>query len=218
MKKHLKSFKHIISLCLILFSLFFNFPCHAFELTVPASANEIDVWDLVLEENCHYPIVPKGVTPQIQKKMLEQYNSLKKKGFEVIQMRNNEVIKITISTDYLFEFNSTNLNEESSAKYLNHFLEYLKVNGLYRVIIVVHHDNSLSPDEAEDLTYDRVFSIKDWFLKRHKNAESIIPYSMGNDMLITDDNSKKGRKRNRRLEIYLIPGELMIELASEDNL
>ena len=41
---------------------------------------------------------------------------------------------------------------------------------------------------------------------------------MGNDELLTSDKSKKGQKMNRRLEIYIIPGKLMIELATENKL
>ena len=68
------------------------------------------------------------------------------------------------------------------------------------------------------MTYERVLSIVEWSQKKHQNAKYIIPYSMGNDELLTSDKSKKGQKMNRRLEIYIIPGKLMIELATENKL
>ena len=218
MKKHLIFYKINYKIILFILVSFISCPSYGFDLTVPINSDEIDVWELLLEENICYPNIPVDVSSQVKTKIERQYKSLKKKGFNVKLIRNDEVIKLSIPTDDLFDFNSPNLNESSATKYLNHILEYLKYNNLYRIVIAVHHDDSLSPNEAENLTYERAFKLIDWLQIREKNANPIVPYSMGNDMLLTQDSSKKGKKLNRRLEIYIIPGELMFELAREKKL
>ena len=38
---------------------------------------------------------------------------------------------------------------------------------------------------------------------------------MGNDDPLTSDKSKKGQKKNRRLDVYILPGKYIIKYVKE---
>ena len=217
MRRHLTSFK-LRLICLVA-AIQVIFICSAFDFTTEKDIEEINVWDLDLEENISYPQIPVSISNDIAEYIGNQYKKLKKQGYNVSLVRNGQVIKIQIPTDNFFDINSIILNEKICSIYLSGIINtFLQIKDFYRVIFSMHHDNSLGGDEAEELTYERVLSIVEWSQKKHQNAKYIIPYSMGNDELLTSDKSKKGQKMNRRLEIYIIPGKLMIELATENKL
>ena len=213
MKKHSKNFK--ASIFVILFvALIYSSAC-AFDFTEDVDPNEIDVWDLVLEENLNYPPIPSDVVSEIRQIIKSDYTKLKKLGYDVSLIRNDEVIKITISIDNLFEFDSSEFLVEDGAKYFEPLIPYIRVTDAYRVIMVAHHDFSLESEEAEELTYNRVINIIKWLKTKHANAKNIIPYSMGNDDPLTSDKSKKGQKKNRRLDVYILPGKYIIKYVKE---
>lgn len=217
MKIHWKIF-NVRLICLIA-ALHIIFNCNAFDFTVEKDSEEINVWDLELDDNINYPEIPDNVSKKISKYVETQYKQLKKQGFNVSLIRGDEVIKISIPADNFFDVNSIILNENNCSIYLSPIIaNFLQFKDFYRVLFSMHHDRSLNSQDAEQLTYERVLSIVEWSQKKHQNAKYIIPYSMGNDELLTSDKSKKGQKMNRRLEIYIIPGKLMIELATENKL
>ncbi len=198
---------------------------YAFDLTEDIDATEVDVWELTLEENIGYPEIPNAVSKQIKSLIKQQYEHLqsfykqfRKQGFEVRLIRNDEVIKITMPADSFFAKDSSNFNIKNGSKYWLTILGYLRITEFYRVIISVHHDNTINGDAANDLTYKRVLAITDWLSLKTVNSRNVIPYSMGNDYPLTKDNSSKNRAKNRRIEIFIFPGKTMIDLAKENKL
>ena len=218
MKIHLMNFKNNHIIFLILMLIMQTSHCFAFEFTEDKDIDEEDVWELNLEDNISYPSIPESLHSVIKKNIEKQYKNLKKQGYNVSQVRNDEVIKIVLSVDEIFKTNTSEVSAHNCEKYLNPIIPYLKITDLYRVIFTIHHDNSLNSSDADKLTQARVFSVIDWLQLKHQNAKNIIPYSMGNEDPITMDRSKKAQKKNRRLEIYIIPGKLMVELANENKL
>ena len=191
----------------------------ALDLTIDIdSIDGIDVWDLAIEENVNYPIVPQQMQSQISQHIKTQYEYLKSKGYSIKLIRNNEVLMITIPIDSLFRTNMYNYIKKSGEESLCPLIQYLKIKEMYRMILAVHHDDTLSSESADILTYERVLYLIDWLSSKTANANDVIPYSMGNAYPITSDKSSYGREKNRRLEIFIVPGKTMLELADEKKL
>lgn len=191
---------------------------YSFDLIEYNDVEDINFEELSISENINYPIIPNELHPIIIKVIDEQYNQLKKMGYTVNRIRNNEAIQLTISIDDLFESNSYSKIKDSGITFLMPILKYLKVKQLYRIIISCHHDKSITETEADFITKERVLTLSDWFSSQSYNAHNVIAYYMGNEYPLVSDLTSKGRKRNRRLEIFLIPGKTMIELARENKL
>ena len=45
------------------------------------------------------------------------------------------------------------------------------------------------------------------------NAENVVPYALGPDEPLKPNNSIDNRRQNRRLEVYLVPGKVMVTKA-----
>ena len=61
------------------------------------------------------------------------------------------------------------------------------------------------------LTIQRVLDIFDWFERNGAATDFLIPYAAGSHEPLVPNNSTENRYRNRRLEVYLIPGEAMFK-------
>jgi len=81
----------------------------------------------------------------------------------------------------------------------------------------MHSDNTGSEAYTIQLTRSRVNAIFDWF-EAHGSTDFVVPYALGDSDPVVDNNSFENRKKNRRLEIYLVPEQVMIEQAKKGNL
>ena len=128
----------------------------------------------------------------------------------------NDVIKIIIPADLLFEPNSTSLSNDAE-EYLQYYANRLRVPGLYNMVLAMYHDNTGSPRYCQELTDQRIQSIYDWFVI-NSNAKYVSYFSFGDKDPMLDNNSINNRRMNRRLEIYLVPGPTMIDQAKRNLL
>lgn len=126
--------------------------------------------------------------------------------------RNKEVLLITIPAHLLFSPNSTELIR-GSEEYLIPIKRYLKSPDMYRVLLVMHTDNTGSEYYRDKLTAERVDAVFDWFDDELPDTRYLFSYAMGDEMPLVPNNSIENRKKNRRLEIYLVPGTKMVEEA-----
>ncbi|MDE6638264.1 MAG: hypothetical protein K2K32_08540, partial [Muribaculaceae bacterium] len=72
--------------------------------------------------------------------------------------RKKEVILITIPASYLFAPNSTELSDRAS-KYLKPIMRYMKDPDMFRVLFVMHTDNTGSLQYRDNITADRVDAV-----------------------------------------------------------
>ena len=83
----------------------------------------------------------------------------------------------------------------------------------------MHSDNTGNEIYTMDLTTKRVNSIFDWIGEKDKRkTDYVVPYALGNNDPIVDNNSIINRDRNRRLVIYLIPEKIMINQAKRGKI
>lgn len=148
-------------------------------------------------------------------KLISKFNG--PDGCSVENYRNKEVLLVTIPARLLFAPNETLLNDKADG-YLSPFKRYLKQPDTYRVLLVMHTDNTGSDQYRDEITEERVESIFEWFEEQGCDTSFLFPYAMSDEMPIYDNNSQKNRDANRRLEIYLMPGKKMLEQAKKGRI
>lgn len=131
--------------------------------------------------------------------------------------RNKEVLLITIPAHLLFEPNETELRKGAS-EYLVPIKRYLKEPDMFRVMLVMHTDNTGSAEYRDRLTLERVDSVFDWFEESGANTKYLFSYALGDEMPLKPNDSMENRRQNRRLEIYLVPGEKMVQQAKKGRI
>ena len=134
MKKRLMFFKYnrAIAIVIVLLSSIKSF---SFDLVEPKTSEDIDLWELTIEQNVNYPIVPKDLQPQINHVVESQYNKLKKYGYNIKLIRNNDVIMLTIPMDELFNGNNYREVKKGGERILKPLIDLFKVKELFRVVI-----------------------------------------------------------------------------------
>lgn len=147
--------------------------------------------------------------------LLNKFNGTN--GCTVENYRNKEVLLITIPARLLFAPNET-LLADKAGDYLAPFKRYLKQPDTYRVLLVMHTDNTGSEQYRDEITEERVESIFEWFAEEGCDTSYLFPYAMGDEMPLFDNDSQKNRDANRRLEIYLMPGEKMLNMANRGRI
>lgn len=131
--------------------------------------------------------------------------------------RNKEVLLVTIPAASLFAPNDTVLTRQADAL-LSPLKRYLKDPDMYRVLMVMHTDNTGSEEYRDNLTEARSQAVADWFDDHGADTTYLFPYAFGDDMPLVENNSMANRERNRRLEVYLVPGKKMLEQARKGRI
>lgn len=144
-----------------------------------------------------------------------EYNS--KNGAMVETCRNKEVLLVTIPASKLFAPNEVEVSKEA-ASLLAPLKRYLKEPDMYRVLLVMHTDNTGSEHYREHITEERSTALFDWFVQQGCDTRYLFSYAYADDMPLVENNSLENRDRNRRLEVYLVPGKRMLEQAKKGKI
>ena len=175
------------------------------------NAKKIDIYELSLDQNLATPEIKNKLKDAVQDFQYKQAVELIKQNYEVELTRDNEAIIVTIPAERLFASNDTVLAATGPAA-LKPMLRYLKNPGFYKLLLVMHSDDTGSKAYTVRLTRSRVNAVYDWF-DANGDVDYIVPYALGsNDPLNANDSMEK-RRKNRRLEIYIVPNDVMLEQA-----
>lgn len=131
--------------------------------------------------------------------------------------RKKEVILITIPAESLFAPNSPELSE-TAPKLLSPIKRYMKDPDMFRVLLVMHTDNTGSEEYRENITAERVDAVTDWFDENGADTSFTFSYAFSDESPIVPNTSMENRAKNRRLEIYLMPGEKMLSEAKKGKI
>lgn len=184
---------------------------------------EVDIQKLTIDENIATPEVGKQRNAIVkfqdeQAKAIEKLSSVKNYSYRVEKIRNDEVLMITIPAHCLFSANDTILTENGKNT-LTPFFKYLETPVLYKMVLVMHSDNTGNEIYTKRLTSARVNSIYYWFEEKDKSiTDYVVPRALGSNEPEVDNNSIINRARNRRLVIYLIPDKSMISQAKRGKI
>lgn len=140
-----------------------------------------------------------------------------KDGRQLETIRNKEVLVITIPASQLFAPNDINLLPNAS-KLLTPIKRYLREPDMYRVLLVMHTDNTGSEVYRDYITEERSDAIFSWLEDQDADTEYLFPFAFGDDMPLVVNNSMANRAKNRRVEIYLVPGKKMLEQAKKGRI
>lgn len=175
-----------------------------------------DVMTLDFDKNINIPQIKDKYKAQIiahQKKLGEQFI---KQGYKVETTRKGEVLILTIPAHELFAPNNVSLLENAFIQL--HPILPLAKNKMYKLLIAMHSDDTGSEQYIDMLTNNRIVALYEWIKQNANNTTTIVPYAMGKIEPIMPNNSRVNRQSNRRLEIYVVPAEQMIERAKRNNL
>lgn len=174
-----------------------------------SEATVTDIHSLTKAENIATPAVPEKQHKPIADYMLREAQNILKQGYKVETERQGEVVVVTIPASDLFVPNSTRL-EVSGQKLIEPFSAYLKTPNRFKVILAMHSDDTGSRSYLEQLTTARMQAVKTFLEKRSANPGQIAAYAVADDEPVCANSNIANRARNRRLEIYIIPDEELI--------
>lgn len=213
--------KQLWLLLIVIAVVIFPHPSHGQDSKYP-DYNEDVFMDWDLEKNLATPVVEKSEKKAISKYMKNIGLDLKEKKYGVALMREDEVMIVSIPSDELFLPNDTLLTKRGLSL-LAPLLDYMKEPYMYKIVFTINTDDTGSRKYLDRLSVARTASVYEWFMDQIDNGKLsedlvLIPYSMAATLPIESNDEREGRYKNRRLEIYFIPGPEMIEKASKKML
>ncbi len=180
--------------------------------------NNIDPHELSLDDNLLVPAVPAKQHEAIARHMNATAKKLATRKLERIEtMRDGEVVVATLGTDAMFAPNDTVLRKEA-VEMLRPYWNLLNETGYYKLIIVMHTDDTGSEKYTDKLSESRINEIYNLITSNTENESQLIPYAMGASDPLFPNDSQINRKANRRLEIFIVPDKLLIEMARSRKL
>ena len=182
----------------------------------------IDIKNLTVDENINVPVVESPLAHRkIREYMAEKAKSLQKlKQYgvsEVKLLRGDEVIKVTIPMEKLFYPNDTSFYTKADLL-LRPIARYGEEEGMYHILVVTHSDNTGSIDYCLNLTSNRAERLCAKLKQLGLKTKEVVMYAMGSEEPVTDNLTMESRRKNRRTEIYLIPGDEMIRRSLRGKL
>lgn len=211
----------IIAICILIGSIFSVPFTVAQQHEAYSNYDEATFMDMDFEPNIASPAVPRENHLLITRYVKKIANSIKSQ-YTVDLMREGEVMVITIPTDDLFLPNDT-LLYTTSGPLLAGLEKVLSDPYMWKLVIAIHTDDTGSEYYREFLSRNRLNSVYDWLMDRIDSVNLpedliVIPFSMASSVPVLPNDTRKNRSKNRRLELYFIPGPEMIEKASRHTL
>ena len=128
-----------------------------------------------------------------------------------------EVIKVVIPMDQLFQPNDTLLWDRAEL-ILRPFVKYVENPDYYHILLAAYTDDTGSDAYTRRLSESRARAVAGWLQEHGGVSDYIVPYGMGNSNPIMPNTSDANRTENRRMEIYLVPGEALLKLAGKGKI
>jgi len=147
-----------------------------------------------------------------QKAELEAINNAK-----VESINEGQAIKVTFDSGILFATNSYTLNQ-SSKNSLIQFATSLKNTPDTYVEIYGHTDSTGNDGINIPLSQNRAKSVKDFLVTQGVATTRMATEGLGSSQPVADNATAAGKQQNRRVEVYIMPNEKMIQEAQAGTL
>ena len=144
-----------------------------------------------------------------QKQELEQINDA-----QVESINDGQALKVTFESGILFATNSSTLNTASQTS-LSQFATSLKNNPDTDVQIIGHTDSTGSDAINNPLSEKRAQAVYNYLLQSGVGSVRMTSAGMGSTQPVADNSSVAGRAQNRRVEVFIMPNEKMIQDAQQ---
>lgn len=127
-------------------------------------------------------------------------------------VNNGEAIKVTFDSGILFGVDKTTLSP-ASREALSRFAENMNANPDTDIRVVGHTDSTGRHAYNMDLSDRRAKSVVDFLVSHNVMMKRITSQGVGPDQPVADNGTPEGRAKNRRVEIFIVPGAKMIKEA-----
>ncbi len=144
-----------------------------------------------------------------QKKELEAIN-----GAQVEGINDGQAIKVTFESGILFATNQSTLNAASQNS-LTSFATSLKNNPDTDVQIYGHTDSSGSDAINNPLSEKRAQAVQNFLASKGVSGSRMVSQGYGSTQPVADNTTAAGKAQNRRVEIYILPNEKMVQDAQQ---
>ncbi|MDR0825538.1 MAG: OmpA family protein [Prevotella sp.] len=144
-----------------------------------------------------------------QKKELEKIN-----GAQVESINDGQAIKVTFESGILFATNSSTLSSASQSA-LSNFAASLNSNPDTDVQIYGHTDNTGSDAVNNPLSEKRAQSVYNFLQTKGVSGKRMVSQGFGSTQPVADNSTTAGRSQNRRVEVYILPNEKMLQDAQQ---
>jgi len=123
-----------------------------------------------------------------------------------------QAINVTLESGILFATNSTAISENAKAS-LRGFAANMNQNPDTNIEIIGHTDITGTVEYNQGLSERRARSVRDFMLLEGVDINRMTTLGKGIHEPVADNNTIEGRLQNRRVEIFILPNEKMIEEA-----
>ncbi|MCL1938495.1 MAG: OmpA family protein [Candidatus Azobacteroides sp.] len=132
-------------------------------------------------------------------------------------VNDGQAIRVTFDSGILFATNSSTLNSASQSSLIQ-FANSLKSNPDTDIEIFGHTDSSGGDKINLPLSLSRANSVKDFLTGQGVSFNRMTTQGLGSSQPVAGEDSKGVQALNRRVEIYILPNEKMIEEANAGTL
>lgn len=183
--------------------------------TVPSQTpdNEIES-EMNLE--LRTPIVSPKLHDYVVQEIRRIGETLLRRQYNIETMRQREVLIVTIPTDGIFYPNESRLYP-AGEQMLAQFKSYSTPDRRFKLVIAVHSDDTGSEEYLFDLTEARINAILDYYDAQGVLLDDIIGFAKGETEPIVSNDSRVNRSKNRRIEIYIVPNDGLINEARQNT-
>lgn len=130
---------------------------------------------------------------------------------EVAKEKNETVpekkIDISLNKQMIFYYpNSTTTELSNSLKdYLSAVSDYIKANPNNEIRIIAHTDNVGTEDEKQRISENRAKTVRRFLMSKGTSGNKIFERGIGDRQPIANSRTDEGRRKNRRVEITIVP-------------
>lgn len=149
-----------------------------------------------------------------QKKALEEQLA---KDAKIESINDGQAIRVTFDSGILFATGKSQLNDASKTS-LRKLAQNLAQNPQTNIQIVGHTDNTGSDRVNDPLSVSRATSVYNYLLGQSVASTRMAYEGQGSRAPIADNSTAAGRQENRRVEIYILPSQAMIDAAENGTL
>jgi outer membrane protein OmpA-like peptidoglycan-associated protein len=121
-----------------------------------------------------------------------------------IERQQNEILKLTMSSEVSFDFNSATI-KSSFYSPLNKIAEIMNRYPRTQIVVAGHTDSVGSEQYNLELSLRRANAVADYLISRGVLQSRLGTEGRGELEPIASNETESGRSQNRRVEIYVVP-------------
>ncbi|MDH6354571.1 outer membrane protein OmpA-like peptidoglycan-associated protein [Dysgonomonas sp. PH5-45] len=160
-------------------------------------------------------VVGGGAGAIIGNKMDKQKEELEKiNNAQVESINDGQALKVTFESGILFATNSSTLSSAAQTS-LSAFATSLRNNPDTDIQIFGHTDSTGNDKINNPLSEKRAAAVYAFLQNKGISGNRMESQGMGSTQPIADNSTKAGQAQNRRVEVYILPNEKMIQDAQQ---